>query len=228
MSVAEQSDPFLSAGSDQRFLYDTGSETLELMIRSGAERERIPDSLADWLVVICHPHPLHGGSMDNKVVTTLARAAREEGLDSLRFNFRGVGRSSGQYGEFLGECDDFDKIMQWVRVNTGKRRFIVAGFSFGSAVAAARVGSVEGCEQLLLVAPPVSGYEYPQCFDMPVAVIQGSEDEVVNAAEVTDWVNSLSSPCEYYYANQTSHFFHGKLLELRHKAAGIFSFAARD
>ena len=193
---------------------------LEMLTRAGDDAS---GSLKDWLVVICHPHPQHGGTMHNKVVTTVARAAREQGLDSLRFNYRGVGASEGVYGEFEGEREDFRSVIDWVLKETDKSRLILAGFSFGSAIVALESKGVSQTEHIVLIAPPVERYTYPQQFITPVSVIQGTEDEIVEADGVTDWVRKIQTPFDYYYSSDTSHFFHGKLVELRFKLRAIFS-----
>lgn len=222
MSIFTSSDFFTSR--DYRFLIHTASGQLELMTRKGqVEDAEQAQSLTDWLVVVCHPHPQHGGTMDNKVVTTVARAARESGLDSLRFNYRGVGKSTGDYGNFDGECEDFDSILKWVESETNKTKLILVGFSFGSAVVAVRANKVSQCEHAVLIAPPVERYAYPNSFTMAVSIIQGADDEVVEASAVTTWVKDIESEYDYYYSGQTSHFFHGKLVELRWKLSAIFS-----
>lgn len=160
--------------------------------------------------------------MDNKVVTTIARAAREAGIDSLRFNYRGVGKSEGNYGEFDGECDDFDSIVRWIKEHTTKTKILLAGFSFGSAVAANRGPHTEEVEHMILLAPPVERYPYLNAFPMPVTVIQGSADEVVESAAVTRWAESLQSSFEYLLLGHCSHFFHGRLIELRQRLVPLF------
>ena len=215
-------DTPIFASQDQLLSIAGSSGQLELLTRAGGASEQ---NLDDWLVVICHPHPQHGGSMHNKVVTTVARAAREQGLDSLRFNYRGVGGSEGSYGEFEGEREDFRSVVDWVLKETGKSRFILAGFSFGSAVVAAESDSVDRSSHLILIAPPVERYPFGKKFNVPVSVIQGAEDEVVDADGVTDWVRQLESPYDYYYSSDTSHFFHGKLVELRYKLNSILALA---
>jgi len=213
----------LFLNQDHRFLAQGAVGQLELMTR-GAGGDT--NNKSDWLVVICHPHPQHGGTMDNKVVTTVARAAREAGLDSLRFNYRGVGQSGGEYGEFQGECDDFDAVMHWVSQNTDKSRFILAGFSFGSAVVAKRAENVSGAEHIVLLAPPVERYPYPSRFSAPAKIIQGTADEVVDSKGVTRWAEDIQSPFEYLLMGQCSHFFHGRLVELRQRLVPLFSVIA--
>jgi hypothetical protein len=161
--------------------------------------------------------------MHNKVVTTVARAAREQGLDSLRFNYRGIGNSEGDYGEFDGECEDFRAIIEWVQRETDKTKLVLAGFSFGSAVVAAESGGLDPAKHLVLIAPPVERYPYPKQFSVPVSVIQGADDEIVEADGVTDWVRQVESSYDYYYSSDTSHFFHGKLVELRYKLRSILA-----
>jgi len=205
---------------DHRFLVNGVVGELELMTRKS---EVDNEKLANTLVVVCHPHPQHGGTMDNKVVTTVARAARESGLDSLRFNYRGVGKSAGSYGEFTGECEDFDAVLGWIKRATDKTSLILVGFSFGSAVVASRANHLNNNRHSVLIAPPIERYDYPFHFLAPVSIIQGAEDEVVDAQGVTNWVTRLSGEYDYYYSGQTSHFFHGKLVELRRKLCSIFA-----
>ncbi len=214
------SDPSIFTPKDQHFSIPGPVGQLEALARGASSTEK--ESLGDWLVVVCHPHPQHGGTMHNKVVTTVARAAREQGLDSLRFNYRGVGKSEGEYGEFNGECEDFRAVIDWIQRGTGKTKLIFAGFSFGSAVVAAESGEVDQLQHMVLIAPPVERYPYPKQFPVPVSVIQGADDEIVEADGVTNWVRQIESPYDYYYSSNTSHFFHGKLVELRNKLRAIF------
>lgn len=177
-------------------------------------------NIARKVVVICHPHPLYGGSMDNKVVTTLVRSFNQLDYVAVRFNFRGVGASHGQHDEGRGEADDCSMILRWVQQQLPQAELALAGFSFGSFVAY----KVAGWEQwnttlksLLLVAPPVS---YPEFATLPepgmsCMVIQGEADEVVNPAAVYQWVEELAVKINLIRMPDTSHFFHGKLIELK-------------
>ena len=167
-------------------------------------------------VVICHPHPLHGGSMQNKVVHTLARGFGEMGMRSVRFNFRGVGRSGGEYDHGMGETEDLLAVIAWVRARRPQDRIWLAGFSFGSYVALQASVRFDTA-QLVLVAPPVNLYEFgalalPPC---PLLVIQGGADEVVPAEQVLQWVGQLVPPPRLIYLEGVSHFFHGRLNDLR-------------
>ena len=171
------------------------------------------------VAVLCHPHPLHGGQMHNKVVTTLARAFDEANYRTLRFNFRGVGQSAGTYDGGQGEQDDCMAMVQAMRAGHEHLPWVLAGFSFGAYVAA-RVALQHVPAQLLLVAPPVIrlGLEMPAAFPCDVVVLQGKTDEVVPAEAVSQWADSVTSPCQLITFEACSHFFHGQLVALRDAA----------
>ncbi len=167
--------------------------------------------------VICHPHPLEGGTMHNKVVTMLERAMRESGLATVRFNFRGTGASEGTFDHARGEGDDLAAVVAWVRKVRPDDALWLAGFSFGSFVAldnAARLGAAA----LVTVAPPVGrNYDFdavalPGC---PWLVVQGEDDEVVDPQAVFDWIDGLEDKPTLIRMPETSHFFHRRLLDLR-------------
>jgi alpha/beta superfamily hydrolase len=167
-------------------------------------------------VVICHPHPLQGGTMTNKVVTTLERALRELGLATVRFNFRGVGASAGTFDNGVGETDDALTVARWVQAVRGHDPLWMAGFSFGSYVAT-RVAGTLPVRQLITVAPAVTKWDFyalpvPSC---PWLVIQGEADEVVVANEVYDFVAATKPQPDLVRFPDTGHFFHGRLIELR-------------
>lgn len=174
----------------------------------------------DVIIVVCHPHPLHGGTFNNKVVTTVARSFRDIGISSLRFNFRGVGQTEGKYDEGFGEAKDLLTILSWIHERMPKMKVILAGFSFGSYVAY-RAASHTNLELLILLAPPVNHYnfnelEHPNCNCL---VIQGDDDEIVASEEVYLWLQKLPTTTKtklIRFAN-TGHFFHGKLVILKEK-----------
>jgi alpha/beta superfamily hydrolase len=168
-------------------------------------------------VVICHPHPLHGGTMDNKVVTTLARTYRDLGVKVIRFNFRGVGASEGVFDNAVGEVDDLMSVIAWVKAEWPAVELMLAGFSFGSSVAAQASHRLERLHHLLLVAPPIERYPYDQdgLFPCPTLVVQGGDDERVVATDVYAWAETLSSPVELIRYETASHFFHGYLTSLK-------------
>lgn len=168
------------------------------------------------VVVVCHPHPLHGGSMDNKVVHTLIKAFASLGLSTLRFNFRSVGQSAGEYDKGRGEADDLIRVCQWFRQRHPQRPLWLAGFSFGAYVAL-RAHQKAKADQLCLVAPPVSLYDFnelPQV-NIPWMVIQGGKDEVIDPDHVADWLESVSTRPLVVWHQEAGHFFHGRLIWLK-------------
>lgn len=169
--------------------------------------------------VICHPHPLYGGTMNNKVVTTIATTLQKLGINAIRFNYRGIGKSEGSYGDMVGEVEDAISVSEYVlsSFDVGKLHF--AGFSFGayiSAKAAQQLRDRVSVPHLMLVAPSVlhSPFENALPLAAPATVIMGEEDEVVPFDEVYKWVTGLEK-VEFISMPETSHFFHRKLLDLR-------------
>lgn len=168
------------------------------------------------LAVVCHPHPLHGGTMHNKVVHTLARSFGQLGARSLRFNFRGVGASEGEHAHGDGEVEDARAAARWLDERFPGRPLYLAGFSFGAAVALRAAAGLD-CAGLVTVAPPVA--RLPEPFVRPDCgwlVIQGDADEIVPAAEVERFVEALADPPRLELVPGAGHFFHGRLPELAH------------
>lgn len=176
------------------------------------------DAARAGVAVICHPHPLHGGTMRNKVVTMLERSLRECGLDTVRFNFRGVGGSEGEYDEGRGEADDLAAVVEWVRTSRADDALWLGGFSFGSFVALHSAAPLSA-DALITVAPP-AGREWgidniepmPSC---PWLLIQGEADEVVDPADVFAWVDTLEQAPHVVRIPEAGHFFHRRLMDLR-------------
>jgi uncharacterized protein len=168
------------------------------------------------VAVLCHPHPQHQGTMLNKVVHTLARAMNDLGLSALRFNFRGVGASEGDYAEGEGEVDDVIAVAEYARRRWPGCRIWLAGFSFGAMVSARAAAQVQP-EQLLSVAPAVNilGRELSEIPGMPWLVVQGGADEIVSPADVRDWVAMLQPQPKLIVLPEAGHFFHGHLVDLR-------------
>lgn len=166
--------------------------------------------------IICHPHPLQGGTMHNKVVTMIERSLRELGLATVIFNFRGVGASQGVFDEGVGETDDVIAVARWVQDVRPQTALWLAGFSFGSYVAA-RAAPQLPVRQMISVAPPVGRWDFsklvsPLC---PWLVIQGEADEVVDPEAVYAWVAAQPEPPTLVRMPETSHFFHRRLMDLR-------------
>ncbi|ATN85211.1 Dot/Icm type IV secretion system effector CoxH3 [Coxiella burnetii] len=166
--------------------------------------------------IICHPHPLHGGTMNNKVLTTLAKALDELGLKTVRFNFRGVGKSQGRYDNGVGEVEDLKAVLRWVEHHWSQDDIWLAGFSFGAYISA-KVAYDQKVAQLISVAPPVfyEGFASLTQMASPWLIVQGDQDEVVPFEQVKAFVNQISSPVEFVVMSGASHFFHGRLIELR-------------
>lgn len=169
-----------------------------------------------YLAILGHPHSLQGGSMSNKVVTTLARVFKELSIPSIRFNFRGVGQSEGVYDAGVGESEDMMVLAALCQRQLPGVQFIFAGFSFGSYVtyrAAAKLPHA----LLISIAPPVHHYDFNEFVPAPSPwlIVHGDEDEVVPVAFVRTFVERAAAPIEYIECAGTSHFFHGKLIDLR-------------
>jgi alpha/beta superfamily hydrolase len=169
------------------------------------------------IAILCHPHPLHGGTMDNKVVTTLMRTYRDLGIHVLRFNFRGVGKSEGEFDHAKGEYDDLIAVIRWAITEFPEFELMLAGFSFGSSIAARASYHAPRLQHLCLVAPPIERYEYDRdaMFSVPLSVIQGDQDERVHAQGVYDWVLQLKSSVELIRYSEATHFFHGFLSQMK-------------
>ncbi len=176
---------------------------------------------AKGIALVCHPHPLYAGTMHNKVVATLQRTARDNGWSTLRFNFRGVGKSEGSYGEGEGEIADAQAAFEWLQAKNPKQPIIIMGFSFGSCVAACLAGELEqqaiAIKQLVMIAPPVERFNIDGRLPEQslLLIIQPEADEVVNPQTVYDWANSLTKPHTLLTVPECSHFFHGRLNDLK-------------
>lgn len=165
------------------------------------------------VAVICHPHPVHGGTLDNKVVQTLARAFVQLGYRTARFNFRGVGRSGGAWDEGRGEVDDALAVIAALR-EVG-RPLALAGFSFGGYVASrAALRLPEGArpERLALVGPATSRFDTAPV-PADTLVIHGETDDIVPLQSVLDWARPQALPVTVVPG--VGHFFHGQLPLLR-------------
>jgi uncharacterized protein len=172
-----------------------------------------PETALRGVAVLCHPHPVHGGTMDNKVIQTLARAFVQCNYRAVRFNFRGVGGSAGQWDEGAGEIDDAMAVVAAYRDPT--LPLALAGFSFGGYVAAqvsVRLAATAAAERLVLIGPATSTFTMP-----PVAantlVIHGEVDDVVPLQATLDWARPQGLPV--LVLPGVGHYFHGQLTRLR-------------
>lgn len=176
----------------------------------------LPAAAPRAVALCCHPHPLYGGTLTNKVIHTVARGFVAQGAAAVRFNFRGVGASQGVHDGGRGETDDLVTVAAWARARWPGLPLWLGGFSFGSYVALN--GTPRLAPALLAtVAPPVGRWDFshiaaPAC---PWLVVQGSADELVDAAEVARWAGALQPAVRIALMDGASHFFHGRLRELQ-------------
>jgi alpha/beta superfamily hydrolase len=170
------------------------------------------------VAIICHPHPLYSGTMHNKVVTTLARTFKDVGLHTVRFNFRGVGKSAGTFDSGEGELQDLFAILEWVKTTHPGTAIWLAGFSFGAYIAA-KAATQKSVAQLVCVAPPVINFAMQTLPPVmcPWIVVQGDQDEIVSSDAVFEWAAAADPKPHVIRMEGSGHFFHGKLLELRRK-----------
>lgn len=198
----------------ERLFIDGPAGPLEALV------ERPVEAVPGVFAVCCHPHPLFGGTMQNKVVHALARAALDCGVPAIRFNFRGVGGSQGSYDNGVGETDDALAVAQWGAHAFGASRLWAAGFSFGSFIAYGLAIS-RGADRLVTVAPPVQRFDFsllatPRC---PWLVVQGDDDELVNHESVGQWTRTVAPGPRVEIFEGADHFFHGRITELRQTVA---------
>ncbi|HSC74919.1 MAG TPA: alpha/beta hydrolase [Pseudomonadales bacterium] len=200
-----------------RFTVTSQAGIVELLV-NGVQKPRA-------VALICHPHPLHGGSLDNKVVFTLARACRDSGIVAVRFNFRGVGCSTGVHDNGVGELDDANLVLSCISLELPGLPIVLAGFSFGAAIVA-QLAQTTPCAGLLLSTPPVPRYGLDKIATVaaPVLLLQCDDDEVVDSATVYNWFEQLSAPQKMSQQwPKGGHFFHGMLTELKSSAEKFLS-----
>ncbi|OQR33515.1 alpha/beta hydrolase [Pseudomonas sp. Bc-h] len=176
---------------------------------------------AKGVALICHPNPVQGGTMLNKVISTLQRTARDAGYITLRFNYRGVGASAGSSDMGQGEVDDAEAAALWLREKHPDLPMTLFGFSFGGFVAATLGGRLEAkgetLNHLFMVAPAVMRIADPSALPQkgPLTLIQPETDEVVDPQLVYAWSDALLRPHELLKVAECGHFFHGKLTDLK-------------
>ena len=178
-----------------------------------------PGEASHGVIVLCHPHPQHGGTMDNKVVQTLARAFVQMGYTSVRFNFRGIGASQGAWDEGRGEVDDALAVIAAHR--DPSRPLALGGFSFGAYVASqAATGLAPPAQRLVLVGPAVKNFAVAPV-PADTVVVHGEIDDVVALHDVFDWARPQALPVTVLPG--AGHFFHGQLSVLKQIVVGAWS-----
>lgn len=186
--------------TSQHFLIDGPTGKLEAAVA-------MPSGECRGIALIAHPHPLYGGTMDNKVVTTLAKAFCRLGLAAFRLNFRGVGQSAGEFDQGIGETGDMLALAGHARRELGNLPVTLVGFSFGAYVQTRVLEQLEA-QRLVLVAPAVKRFEVG-AVPADTLVIHGEQDEVVPLADVLDWARPQNLPLTVVPG--AGHFFHGQL-----------------
>jgi alpha/beta superfamily hydrolase len=172
--------------------------------------------IARVAALVCHPHPLYGGTLHNKVVHRAATAVHRLGAAAVRFNFRGVGKSAGTFDQGAGELDDARAVLAWAAARYPHARLWMCGFSFGSWVAAQLAASNTAVERVVLIAPPVRthNFEALRSAHVPKLVVQGTADEVCPPAALEREYPSWSEPKQLVLVDGASHFFDRRLTQL--------------
>lgn len=208
----------------QKQLIKAPAGVLEVEALWQQDNPNAPD--VDTVALLCHPHPLFQGTMTNKVVTTMYRFARDNGMHVVRFNFRGVGASTGEHDNAVGEITDALTVLQWIAEQTTARKLWLGGFSFGGYIAARaaeqlhispHIWGLEDFEltQLTLIAPSVVNYDVSD-ISLPTDrtfEVFGDADEVIDPDSMRKFAQRLNIPVKVI--SGAGHFFHGQLSELK-------------
>jgi len=185
---------------------------------------RNPDGEPVGGAVFCHPHPVHGGTMHTKAVYRATRAMNDAGLRTLRFNFRGVGCSTGSFDDGIGEEDDVRAALGWLELGLPGRPLVLGGLSFGSMVGL-KVGVADPrVVALVAVGTPIHvyDYEYLSGTDKPVLVVQGEHDEFGTGSEVEEALGRLGSHVSVKSVAGADHLLEGHLDQLQDLVRGFF------
>lgn len=196
-------------GTAQTVLLDGPAGAIETLVA-------MPDAAPVGFAVVCHPHPLHGGALTNKVAYTLASCALKAGLVAARFNFRGVGKSAGRHDEGRGETDDTLAVAAWLRAQWPDLPLLLAGFSFGAFVSLKAAARARPALQVS-IAPPFKYFEREPLPPRPAApwlVVHGRDDDVVDYAGTKAILDRYEPAPELVTLDGVGHFFHGRLRDL--------------
>ncbi|MDH3326415.1 MAG: alpha/beta hydrolase [Gammaproteobacteria bacterium] len=193
------------------FLFDGPTGKLEALLAA-------PDSENTYnaIAVVCHPHPLYEGTLNNKITYMIAKTLADLGIPTLRFNFRGVEKSEGVYSDGIGEKDDLISAVEIMKKMFPDNNLWLGGFSFGSYIAL-KTSHELNAKRLITVAPAVRSFDFSEITipDCPWVLLQGLADEVVNAQDVLDWCDSLSSPPHIKTFEGVGHYFHRRLPDIK-------------
>ncbi|MFK7955374.1 MAG: alpha/beta hydrolase [Lysobacterales bacterium] len=168
------------------------------------------------IAIICHSVSADGGTLHSKVVQMMERSLRELGAHTIRFNFRGVGESSGEFDRGYGESEDLIAVAQWARQVLPDLPLWIAGYGFGAFVTARAATSIHP-DQLISVSPLLDEFDFDalpraQC---PWLIVQGDADEFVNADDVYQWANALDGDTQLIAMQDVNHDYHRRLMDLR-------------
>ncbi len=187
---------------------------LEALLNSGAEN-------ATYAAIVCHPHPLFGGTMHNKVVFHAMKALNGFGFPVLRFNFRGTGLSHGTHDYGLGEIEDVRMALEWLD-REFRLPIIFAGFSFGAAVGLAAAAEDDRVKALIGLGLPVApvdersyDFEFLASCTKPKLFVSGSRDQFGPREKLEKTIKSFADPKKLVFINNADHFFEGRLREMR-------------
>jgi len=178
---------------------------------------RMPRGLTRGAGIVCHPHPLYGGTMNTKAVFRAAQALNDVGIVSLRFNFRGVGASTGSYDEGIGEREDVSEALSWLVKEYPNQPLVAGGFSFGSMVSLAHAVTDPRVVALFAIGIPIHSYDYTflKKTDKPTLIVQGEEDEFGAGSEVKSIVRKLGTHLTLVRIPGADHYFNGHIDEMR-------------
>jgi uncharacterized protein len=208
--------PLPPAGSAETLLLPGAAGAIETLVA-------MPAAAPKGIAVVCHPHPLHGGALSNKVTYQLASCALKAGLVAARFNFRGVGKSQGTHDAGRGETDDTLAIVAFLRERLAGAPLLLAGFSFGAFVSLKAAARARPALQVS-IAPPFKYFEaepLPPRPDAPWLVVHGRDDEVVDYAATKAVLEGYQPPPELVTLDGVGHFFHGRLRDLDAAVSGF-------
>ncbi len=201
--------------------FPSGSFILEGRLSLPQGEDQLPG------VVLCHPHPLHGGDMDNNVVEGITTALEERQIAVLAFNFRGVGRSQGTHDRGNGEVDDALAAARCLAGNPAvdRDRIVIAGYSFGAVVALRAAARDEGFRAVALVACPTRSLESPevQAIGQPILFVHGDMDSVVQMDQFKSLVQRFQQPTEVEVLPGADHFLQGYELQVGERVADFFA-----
>ena len=184
----------------------------------------VPEEAAPGAIaLVCHPHPLFGGSMHNKVVYRVARALRSSGYAVLRFNFRGVGKSQGRHDLGVGEIEDARAVLDWLRSRYPGLPYTLAGFSFGSRVILSLGCALPDAERLIALGFPAKRDPVGMLAEctVPKVLIQSTHDEYGPRAEMEAFYAQVAEPKRLIWIEAEDHFFAGGLDELERQVVAL-------